>query len=60
MIDGDVGRGLGRIIGQELRLDGELVSIDGLQLRQLDYVDIGSLLDPPGVVPVVIKSLLFS
>jgi ethanolamine utilization protein EutA len=60
MIDGDVGRGVGRIIDKELRLDGKLVSIDGLQLRQLDYVDIGGLLDPPGVVPVVIKSLLFS
>jgi ethanolamine utilization protein EutA len=60
MIDGDIGRGLGRIIDQELRLDGKLVSIDGVQLRQLDFVDIGELLDPPGVVPVVIKSLLFS
>jgi ethanolamine utilization protein EutA len=60
MIDGDVGRGLGRIIDKELRLDGKLVSIDGVQLRELDYVDIGGMLDPPGVVPVVIKSLLFS
>ena len=40
-------------------LAGKLVSIDGVQLQDLDYVDIGSLLDPPGVVPVVIKSLLF-
>jgi ethanolamine utilization protein EutA len=60
MIDGDVGRGLGRILKQELRLPGKLVSVDGVQLRELDYVDIGALLDPPGVVPVVIKSLLFS
>jgi ethanolamine utilization protein EutA len=60
MIDGDVGRGLGRIIEKELKLDGKLVSIDGVALRELDYVDIGALLDPPGVVPVVIKSLLFS
>jgi ethanolamine utilization protein EutA len=60
MIDGDIARGLGRIIEKELRLDGKLVSIDGVQLRELDFVDIGGLLDPPGVVPVVIKSLLFS
>jgi ethanolamine utilization protein EutA len=60
VIDGDVGRGLGRIIDQELKLDGKLVSIDGLQLRDLDFVDVGAVLDPPGVVPVVIKSLLFS
>jgi ethanolamine utilization protein EutA len=60
MIDGDVARGLGRIIEKELHLDGKLVSIDGVQLRELDFVDIGEMLDPPGVVPVVIKSLLFS
>ena len=60
MIDGDVGRSLGRIIDKELHLDGKLVSVDGVQLRELDFVDIGELLDPPGVVPVVIKSLLFS
>jgi ethanolamine utilization protein EutA len=60
MIDGDVARGLGRIIEKELRLEGEIVSVDGVQLKELDFVDIGEFLDPPGVVPVVIKSLLFS
>ena len=60
MIDGDVGASLGRILHDELRLDGRIVSIDGIQLRALDFVDVGAFLDPPGVVPVVIKSLLFS
>ena len=59
MIDGDVGASLGRILHEELQLDGQLVSIDGIQLRELDFVDVGEWLDPPGVVPVVIKSLLF-
>ena len=59
MIDGDVGASLGRILHDELHLDGRIVSIDGLQLRELDFVDVGEWLDPPGVVPVVIKSLLF-
>ncbi len=60
MIDGDVGRTLGRILDCEMKLVGKLVSIDGMQLQEFDYVDIGTLIDPPGVVPVVIKSLLFS
>ncbi|RXZ34084.1 reactivating factor for ethanolamine ammonia lyase [Oxalobacteraceae bacterium CAVE-383] len=60
MIDGDVGSSLGRILHKELRLDCKIVSIDGIKLRELDFVDVGELLDPPGVVPVVIKSLLFS
>jgi ethanolamine utilization protein EutA len=59
MIDGDVGASLGRILHEELQLAGQLVSIDGIYLRDLDFVDVGELLDPPGVVPVVIKSLLF-
>ena len=59
MIDGDVAASLGRILHHELRLAGALVSIDGIALRELDFVDVGEWLDPPGVVPVVIKSLLF-
>lgn len=60
VIAGDVGASLGRILREELRLQGQLVAIDGIQLRELDYVDVGQLLDPSGVVPVVIKSLLFA
>ena len=59
MIDGDVAASLGRILHDELRLVGAVVSIDGIALRELDFVDVGEWLDPPGVVPVVIKSLLF-
>jgi ethanolamine utilization protein EutA len=60
MIDGDVGKTLGRLLRYELDFDRKLISIDGVQLRELDYVDVGELMTPPGVVPVVIKSLLFS
>ena len=60
MIDGDIGKTLGRLLAYELDLKRRLISIDGVQLKELDFVDIGELLTPPGVVPVVIKSLLFS
>ena len=60
MIDGDVGKTMGNLLVRELDFPGELVSIDGVQLQELDYVDVGELITPPGVVPVVIKSLLFS
>ncbi len=59
MIDGDVAASLGRILHDELHLQGALVCIDGITLRELDFVDMGEWLNPPGVVPVVIKSLLF-
>ncbi len=60
MIDGDIGKTLGQLLHYELDLPGLLVSIDGVALQELDYVDIGEMISPPGVVPVVIKSLLFS
>ena len=60
MIDGDVGRSIGHLLDEELTVSGKIVSIDGVQLQELDYVDVGEMITPPGVVPVVIKSLLFS
>ncbi|MFM9969543.1 MAG: ethanolamine ammonia-lyase reactivating factor EutA [Burkholderiales bacterium] len=59
MIDGDIAKTLGRIINTEIRPGVEVISIDGLQLRDFDFVDIGARIEPAGVVPVVIKSLLF-
>jgi ethanolamine utilization protein EutA len=59
MIDGDVGKTFGRLMHRELNWPGKIVSIDGMELQELDYVDVGALIAPPGVVPVVIKSLLF-
>jgi ethanolamine utilization protein EutA len=60
MIEGDIGKTLGRLLHRELGWPGKVVSIDGMELQELDYVDVGELIAPPGVVPVVIKSLLFA
>ena len=45
---------------EELGLAHSVVSIDSLDLREFDYIDIGAMLELSGAVPVVIKSLLFS
>jgi ethanolamine utilization protein EutA len=58
-LDADIGHTLGRVLSDELGLVAPLVVIDGLELRDLDYVDIGAVVRPAGVVPVVIKSLIF-
>ncbi len=60
MLDGDVGKTLGDILKQELGVQSDVMSIDGMQLKEFDYVDIGELIEPANVVPVVIKSLLFA
>ncbi len=59
LIDGDVGLSLGRIIHFELAPGANVVAIDGVELKQFDYVDIGSVIDVTNVVIVIIKSLLF-
>jgi ethanolamine utilization protein EutA len=57
--DGDVGGLLGIHFREEMKLTNPVVSIDGLELKQFDYIDIGELLESSGAVPVVIKSLIF-
>jgi ethanolamine utilization protein EutA len=59
-LDADVAHTLGRILVDELGAAGALIVVDGLDLRDLDYVDIGEVVRPAGVVPVVIKSLVFA
>ena len=57
--DGDVGGVIGMHCLEEIRLPGPIVSIDGIVLKEFDFVDIGALLPGSGAVPVVIKSLVF-
>jgi ethanolamine utilization protein EutA len=59
LIDGDVGKTVGHLLRDELGLAGDLISIDGVDLRDFDFVDVGAMLTPPGVIPLVIKSLVF-
>jgi ethanolamine utilization protein EutA len=57
--DGDVGGLLGIHLHEEMKLANPVVSIDGLELKEFDYIDIGTMLESSGAVPVVIKSLIF-
>jgi ethanolamine utilization protein EutA len=57
--DGDVGGLMGIHLREEMQFDNAIVSIDGLELKEFDYIDIGAMLPNSGAVPVVIKSLIF-
>jgi ethanolamine utilization protein EutA len=57
--DGDVGGLLGIHLHEEMKVTNPVVSIDGLELKDFDYIDIGTMLEASGAVPVVIKSLIF-
>jgi ethanolamine utilization protein EutA len=60
VVDADIAHSLGAILREETGLRRDLIVLDGVELSELDYIDIGEYLDPPGVLPVVIKSLLFA
>ncbi|HEY9358786.1 MAG TPA: ethanolamine ammonia-lyase reactivating factor EutA, partial [Xanthobacteraceae bacterium] len=57
--DGDVGGLIGIHLREEMGVDNAIVSVDGLELKEFDYIDIGAMLPMSGAVPVVIKSLIF-
>jgi len=59
LIDGDVGKSLGRVIRHEIAPTADVIAIDGVQLKEFDYVDIGNVIELTNVVPIIIKSLLF-
>ncbi len=59
MLEGDAAQSIGAILRQDLELKSELLVIDGIVLRDFDYVDVGRLRLPSNTVPVTIKSLLF-
>src|SRR4029453_3145404 len=59
VFDNDIGGVLGVHVRGEMKLDLPIISIDGLELREFDFIDIGNLIPTSGAVPVVIKSLVF-
>jgi ethanolamine utilization protein EutA len=50
---------MGHLLRDELNLTCEVLSIDSVDLRDFDFVDVGEMVTPPGVIPLVIKSLIF-
>ncbi|HET8570014.1 MAG TPA: ethanolamine ammonia-lyase reactivating factor EutA [Candidatus Limnocylindria bacterium] len=58
-LSGDVAASLGRILVDELGIGTGVIALDGLELAELDYIDMGEPILPANVVPVVIKSLVF-
>ena len=57
--DGDIGGLLGLHFRDDMGLAIPVVSIDGIDLREFDFIDIGTIIPSSGAVPVVIKSLVF-
>ena len=58
-LDLDVAKSLGGILKEELKFDREIIAIDGIEVGDLDYIDIGEPMGITEVIPVTVKSLMF-
>ena len=58
-LDIDIAKSLGAILKEELKLDREVIAIDGIEVGDLDYIDIGEPMGITEVIPVTVKSLMF-
>lgn len=59
VFDADIAKLVGNIIDRELAPGSGIVSIDGIDLKDFDFIDVGEELPDARAVPVVIKSLIF-
>jgi len=59
VFDADIAKLVGNILERELLPGAGIISIDGIDLKDFDFVDIGEELPDARAVPVVIKSLIF-
>ena len=60
VLDADVAGIVGQVLQDEMGVRSPLICVDQIQLSDLDFIDIGAVLPEKGVVPVVVKSLVFS
>ena len=59
VFDRDMAGLVGTILKQDMGLEGDVLALDGITLRDFDFIDLGRVLEPSGTVPVTIKSLVF-
>jgi ethanolamine utilization protein EutA len=59
VFDHDIAGLVGSILKREMALPNDVISIDQILLHDLDFIDIGTPVPDSGVVPVVVKSLVF-
>ena len=58
-LDLDIAKSLGGILKDECHVARDIIAIDGIEVGDLDYIDIGECLGITEVIPVTVKSLMF-
>jgi ethanolamine utilization protein EutA len=60
VLDADIAGIVGQMLRHELAVSAPVICVDQIALSDLDFVDIGAIVPEKSVVPVVVKSLVFS
>ena len=60
LFDLDIANLFGNMLAEKTGHTREIACIDGIQVGDLDFVDIGTEIQSSRTVPVVIKNLVFS
>lgn len=60
VLDADLAGIVGQMLRDELGVRAPVICVDQIALSDLDFIDIGTVLPEKSVVPVVVKSLVFS
>jgi ethanolamine utilization protein EutA len=58
-LDLDIAKSLGGMLQDEFKVTRDIIAVDGIEVGDLDYVDIGECLGITEVIPVTVKSLMF-
>lgn len=58
-MDLDIAKSLGGILKEEFKVARDVIAVDGIEVGDLDYIDIGECLGITEVIPVTVKSLMF-
>jgi ethanolamine utilization protein EutA len=58
-LDLDIAKSLGGMLKEEFKVARDIIAIDGIEVGDLDYIDIGECLGITEVIPVTVKSLMF-
>ncbi len=55
----DIAKLIGSVLSEDLGFSGDVICLDGIEVGDLDYVDIGNEIQYSRTVPVVVKNLVF-
>jgi ethanolamine utilization protein EutA len=58
-LDLDIAKSLGSMLKEEFKVARDIIAVDGIEVGDLDYIDIGECLGITEVIPVTVKSLMF-